>query len=83
MGKDDVVDVTDIKLLPLQRVEQQRHAVVYTGINEGRSAALNDQVACILAWARVLGIDGGDTIVEDCGCCSQSAAVVSRPLRRE
>ena len=67
MGKDDVVDVTNIEVLLLQRVEQQRHAVIYTGINERGSAALNNQVTRIVERARILGIDGGDAIVEDCG----------------
>ena len=48
MGKDDVVDVTNIEVLLLQRVEQQRHAVIYTGINERGSAALDNQVTRIV-----------------------------------
>ena len=61
-----VVDVGDVKVVLLQRTEQQRDAVINPGVDERRATLLDDQVAGILQRTRVLGIDGDDAIVEHC-----------------
>jgi len=64
MSEENEIDVLRIEVLLPQSIDQERHAVIRSGVNERRSAALNDQVAGILQWPRVLGIDGKNAIVK-------------------
>ena len=58
------IDVADIEVLLMQCVDQQRHAVVCSGIDERGALAFYDQMAGVLQGPRVLRIDGGDAVIE-------------------
>ena len=58
------IDIANIEALLMQRVNQQRYAVVCSGIDERGAPALYDQMARVLQGPRVLRIDGGDAIIE-------------------
>ena len=47
-------------------VEQQRHTVIYAGIDKRRAALFHNQMTGVLEWTRVFGIDGDYAIVELC-----------------
>lgn len=64
MRKENVVNITHVEVLLMQRIDEQRHAVVGSGIDEGRAAAFNNQVAGVLQGSRILSIDGRDAIVK-------------------
>lgn len=64
MREENEIDVLGIEILLPQSIVQERHTVIRSGVNERRSAALNDQVAGILQWPRVLGIDSKNAIVK-------------------
>ncbi len=81
------VDVSGIQALLLERIQEQRHAVVDAGVDKCRSAAFIDQVTGIMQRSLVLGVDGRNAIVEHRGLGDDarhhSATVVSSPSRRE
>jgi hypothetical protein len=85
--QEDVVNIRNVKVLLSERVEQQRYRVVRARIDERGVATFHDQVARVLQWAQVFGIDGNDAIVEGgyVGALTQvySGSVVSRPSSRE
>ena len=69
--QENVVDVADVATLLTKPVEKKRYAVVGARVDEGAAPVFHNQVAGILQWAQVLGIDGDDAIVED-GCAGLS-----------
>jgi hypothetical protein len=64
MGQENKVDVGNVQALLRQRIQQQRHGCVGTGIDECATALFDDQVARVLQRAQVFGVDGKDAIVE-------------------
>ena len=62
VGQEDVVDVAAIEIVLLQRVEQVRHAVVGAGVDEGRAAVGDHQVAGVCGRSQVQGVDGDNAV---------------------
>ena len=62
--EEDEIDVLSNQIALPQSIDQERHAVIRSSINEGSPAAFNDQVASVLQWPRILGIDSDYAIVK-------------------
>ena len=60
----NIIDIVCSQALLMQRINQQRYAVIRSGINERRAPGLNDQVTRVLLWTRKLRIDGSNAIVK-------------------
>ena len=63
MRKENVIDVRNVEILLLQRINQQCYAVICSSIDERGATVLNDQVTRILQWPRILCVDGRDAII--------------------
>jgi len=48
MRKKYVVDIADIEVMLVERIDKQRNAAVYAGINESGTTVFDDQVAGVL-----------------------------------
>ena len=57
MRQKHIVEVCRIDILAAQGVKQQGHAVIDAGVDKSPVAVLNDQVAGIEQWPKIIGID--------------------------
>ena len=69
VGQEHPVDVRGLETAARERGEQQRHRESRARIDEGRAAAVDDQVAGVEPQPQVLGVDRGDAmrILSDVG----------------
>jgi len=58
------VNVRNIEVALFEGVDQERHAVIRSGVNERGPATVDDQVAGILPRPSILSIDGKNAIVK-------------------
>ena len=62
--EENKIDVGNIKVMLVQRVDEQRNAIVGAGIDKRGPAALNDQMAGILQRSGVFRVDSSDAVIE-------------------
>jgi hypothetical protein len=60
----NVIDVTAVDAFLAQRFQEQGDARVDAGIDEGCASVVDDQVTGIEQWPHVVGVDGGDAVVQ-------------------
>lgn len=70
VGQKNEIDIGRIKVALPQSVKQQGNAVVRTRIDESATATFDNQVACVLQGAAVLGVDGENAIIKCCNLCA-------------
>ena len=83
MRQEHVVNIGDVEIPLVQRVDQQWHAVIGASINKGGPTTRNNQVAGILDWAQILRIDGDDTVVKFRYLCAMTRQRLLGPGRFE
>jgi len=64
MRQEDKINIANAEALLFEGIQKKRHRRIGARIDERTVTTFDDQVAGILDWAQILGVDGDDAIVK-------------------